>query len=381
MYIPIANKYDDATTTIEVSSSSYKTFKSFMVSRSIDDMCGRFSLTMSRPKGASPIRTGDIINISLDGKQVMRGRVYKALLEGDASSDYISLAGRDITADVFDSTVPDTCKVFSDSVSILSMIQSIVRDMGLSKEIAVINKTGDVINNFTDTEVVSAKLGKKVSVFIHKYARKRQLFINTDVNGNIILFRADGIFTPNKLINRAVSDDNNVIGFSVSRDISKRYYKYICKSQSSNGWGDSEVDATGYAIDDEISENRVLEFKLEEGQDSTECRERAIEESNVRRARGFEYTVTVSGHKDKTLWEVNQFVLVDDDKADVHGIFIVKKVEYTLNLRQGRITKLVLTSKDAYTLQASIDSRAKQESGSGSLWNNSKALLGFGDDG
>lgn len=377
--------YKDTSTVIKVGSKNYKTYKSILVSRSIDDVCGIFNITMSNPKeGPSPFKVGDIINILLSGNQVMRGKIYKTSLEGDASSSDIVLAGRDITGDIIDSTVPDSAKVYSAGINIFNIAVNVVKALNLGSQIIVYTNIRDAnaIPAFTADEIISCETGTKAIAFILKYCRKRRLFLNTDGSGNLLFFRADGVRTGNRVINKKSSNENNVISYKVKYSIADRYSKYICKTQDSERWGgeDSAVDANGTALDPDISNTRELEFKLEEGGDSAECEIRANEEANVRRARAFEYTVVVRGFGDVVLWEVNQFVNVFDDKADLSGEFLIKGVEYRIDNNNGRTTKLIIVSSDAYTAEAAVSKRTADKTKAGSKWYSTKAKAANTED-
>lgn len=363
--------YSDSRSRIQAFNTSYKKFKSLRVTRSIDTVCGEFKLVISRPpKSESPFKVGDVIDILLEGSQVMRGKIYEVFLEGDSGSDQMIFMGRDITGDLVDSTVPDDSKVYTSGVNIFDIATKIIRSLGLSKTIGVVNLSGGVIEPFTSEEIVSCKTGDTVIEFLHKYCRKRQLFLNTDTNGNLVFFKAEGFRTANKLTNKFANNNNNVIFYRTKYNISNRFYRYICKTQEADLWDSGVVDADGTAIDGLVANTRQLEFKLEERARSSECKERAAEEANVRRARSFEYVVEVQGFRDSTTWGVNQFVLVDDDRANVSGEFLVKTVDYTVDNNRGSITRLTIASRDAYTTEAAVSKRTSQLSEAGSDWVN-----------
>lgn len=372
--VPITSRqaYKDSKGIVTVSNTNYKTFKSFTISRSIDNVCGEFEIVLSRPENSqSPFRQGDTIDIQLDGFQVMRGIIYTTGLSGDASADNIVLKGRDTTADLIDSTVPDDSKVYVAGVNIFDIATSIIDSKGLGEDIAVINQTGGVIAPFTEEEIVSCSTGDTVIEFLQKYCRKRQLFLTTDNHGNLVFFKADGIRTGNSLINQFNGDGNNVITYDTTYSIADRFSRYICKSQNSDAWEDLVVDAVGSASDIDISSKREFEFKMEEGSvDDVECRGRAAEEANVRRARGFRYEVTVQGFKDNTTWGIDQFVNVVDEKSGISGEFLVEGVEYRLDNLNGSTTRLVVVNRDAYTAQAAIDLRTSKLSDAGIGWTN-----------
>ena len=364
--------YRDTSSTITLFDTAFKTFKRVVVSRTIDGVCGEFSITMTRPANNSkPFKAGDVIDIKLDGNQVMRGKVYSIDIEGDAFDDYIIISGRDITGDLVDSTVPDSAKVFTDGVGIISIADKIIEAKGLSNDIIAINGTGGPIAPFTKKEIISCEIGDTVIEFLMKYCRKRQLFLNTSPTGALVFFKADGDKTGNRLINNLKNNNNNVTDYKARFSIADRFYKYTCKTQSSGGWSDGNVDSKASVFDPDVSSFRETEFKLEEGfSGSEECKKRAAEESNVRRARAFEYSATVVGFKDKSLWNINQLVNVSDDKAGVQGEFLIREVEYKVDSREGSTSKLTVTNKDAYTAEAALSLRGRQESSK--LWYNEK---------
>ena len=354
-----------ADSTVTKFDTQFQTFERLRVSRSIDGVCGEFSIVFSRPKNNEAIfKVEQVLDIKLDGQQVMRGKIYDISLEGDAFNDYIIVSGRDITGDLIDSTVPDSSKVFVAGANIFDIAGKIISAKGMSKRLTVVNGSGAAIAPFTKDEIVSCETGDTVIGFLHKYCRKRQLFLNTTTEGNLLFFKASGTTTGNRIINQFVNNNNNVISYKSKFNAAERFYKYICKSQDSNSWtsGSSSVDTQGIAIDTGVGTFREKEFKLEEGSSgSDECAKRAAEEANVRRARAFEYIAEVQGFKDKKQWTINQLVSVADDRAGVSGEFLIRAVDFIVDNRKGSTTKLTITNKDAYTAQASINLRAKQE--------------------
>lgn len=360
----IGKSFKDTDSTVTVFDTGYKTFKRVVVSRTIDGVCGEFSITMSRPAdNKKPFKAGDVIDIQLEGSQVMRGKVYSVDVEGDAFDDYIAISGRDITGDLVDSTVPDSAKVTSDGANIFDIAGKIIQAKGMSKVIKVVNSTGGAVAPFTKEEIVSCEIGDTVIEFLMKYCRKRQIFLNTSASGNLVFFKADGSTTGNRVINNFKNNNNNVTDYKAKFGLAERFYKYTCKTQASSGWDNGGVDSEATVFDTDVDTFREMEFKLEEGfSGSDECKDRAAEESNVRRARAFDYTVTVVGFKDKSLWGVNQLVNVFDDRSGVQGEFLISGIEYKIDNREGTTTKLIITNKDAYTAEAAISRRFKQES-------------------
>lgn len=356
--------YNERFSVVKVDNNNYMTFKSFNVKRSIDDVCGTFSIELSRPpSGKNPFKSQDVIDIVLDGVQVMRGKIYETQLDGTAIEDNITIAGRDITGDIIDSTVPEGAKVFSDGVGMFDIASKIITSLGLGETIPILNLTGEKIEPFSKDELVTVDAGTTVAEILMKYATKRQLFINTGPTGQLVFFKANGSDSGNVLVNKFKSNENNVIGYKTKFNTSERFYRYICYSQDSNGWDALDMNTAGVAFDTQIATHRQLEFMMEEGGKQSEVKLRAEEEANIRKARAFEYEALVQGFKQKTPWQTNKFIEIQDEKSGISGQHLVKSVEYSLTNDRGRTTKLVCTHRDAYTLQAAIDKRSKTGTG------------------
>lgn len=349
---------------ITVSNTNYTDFKSFTVNRTIDDVCGSFNIEISRPID-NPFRVGKIIDVVVHGVQLMRGKIYNIALRGNAREDNIVIAGRDITGDLVDSTVPDDAKVYEAGVNIFDIAGKIIKSLGL--DLTVFNNTGGEIEPFGEEEIVSCEAGQTAIEFLQDYCRKRQLFLVTNEFGGLEFFKATGQSSDNRLINLENDVNNNLLSWDTSYNSAERFWKYICKTQDESDYGTS-VDFSGTAFDGQIDMGREFEFILEEAGSQKECADRAAEESNVRRARSFEYAATVQGFKDKSVWRINQSVFINDFFSAVKGFFLVKAVEYKLDVRTGTTTRVTCTNPDAYTAQAAIDAREAKTSSSGDGW-------------
>ena len=93
-----------------------------------------------------------------------------------------------------------------------------------------------------------------------------------------------------------------------------------------------------------------------------ECKERANEELNVRRAQALEYTPTLQGSSQTngTVWDFGQFVDVVDDVKNVHGNFLIKAVEYAQDAQLGTRTTLTCVPPDAYQVIAEATTKTNR---------------------
>ena len=374
------NDYTVPNMAVLVGGREYTRFKSYSISRSVDDICGSFSLVLTTPLN-NPFELDSVIDIFIDSKQVMRGKVYSVEKTTDNNINDLMIYGRDITGDLIDSTVPDSCKTFlavNDGVTTLSIFDiavSMIEAAGMSKLISCINKAG-VIEPFSSDEIIVYRFGDTISDHLTRYCRKRQLFLNTDEMGNLVFFRATGSDNKNCLYAQYNGKNNNVISRSTKNSIHDRFYKYICRSQDAGNWGtilsalglgeddeDRDIDANGEAFDrspDIKNTFRVLEFKLEKGGNDADCTGRAIEEAGLRRARAFRYSATVRGYSDIAPWSVDQIVKIVDDFAGIYGFLYLAAVEYRYDLDGGKTTRLELSYLDAYSLIAAQQSSVEE---------------------
>jgi prophage tail gpP-like protein len=369
-------------TVILIDGKTYSEMKKCTVTRHVDTVCGTFSLHLPTDK-TNPFKIGSVLSIKMGGAQVMRGKVYCLEQVIGPEKDEIVVSGRDITGDLVDSTVPDSCKVFGAGVHILDIAKKIVAERGFEKSIFCYNNAGDV-QPFSEDEIITCEVGDTISDFLMRYCRKRQLFLNTDPFGNLIFFRADGVDTGNNIQHLTTSNANNVIERSIKRISHECFNRYICRSQELDAWEslksvasggeERDVDTFGEAFDSRPENaGRELEFLLEKGGSSADCTARATEEADVRRSRAFEYSVKVKGYRDIKPWAVNQLVNILDTRADISGKFYICGVEYNYDMNEGKTTRLSISYKDAYVLLAkrllSIEkAKTNQESFLGNFW-------------
>ena len=361
---------------LRISDNKQLGYKKIVVGRSMDNVCGYFEITVDRGfYDRSVAFPGQVVNIELDNRQIMRGRIYRVVSLGDASSGDIVISGRDVTGDLVDSTVPEGAKIFASGVDILTIGRGVINGLGLGFLIGAYLQGQNTIEPFSGEDVISDITAVSAIDFLHRYCRKRQLILNTDIFGNLLFKKAEGTRSNNEIINKFRGTNNNVISYRGTYDISKRYRKYICRSQDAELWSSEEVDSSGTALDTDplLYEGRELEFRMEEGADGSEALKRAEEESNLRRSRAFTYTAIVEGFEDKTLWAIDRVVKVVDDFIFAQGDFLIKAVEYRWDLREGKTTKLELTTVDAYTAQANIDKIKSKYSNQGLEWLGSDA--------
>lgn len=332
----------------------YTLWESATFNRSLDANCGQFSITSSNPFDPSyPLRIGDRVQIIINGISVINGFIDKVTASGDLDGHRLSIMGRDKVSDLIDSSVPDSVKSMKGPISLKAMAERIIKALGAG--IKVIDDTGG-IEDFGAGDLQAAESGAKCMDFLVSFARKRQVYLITNGNGDLVIFkpRNQKVITP--LLHRHNGAANNVKTASLDLDISARYAKYVVRTQSNTasdpdaGYDAKSVSVTGQALDPEIRSSRYLEIQGEQSMTAAEGTERANEESNLRRAKGLQYTATLHGdsQNDGSPWDIGFLADVFDDYNGVRGELLMFAIATSIDLSTGSETTIGCSPADAY---------------------------------
>jgi len=350
--------------TLEVNTIVYTSFDEIEVSTRLDAISGVFRFTAyDSAVQAFPFSVGDPCRVLVEEVPVITGFIDMIEVRYSADDHSIQVSGRDKTADIIDSTLGDKADIEA-GISFQAAMKKIL-EVAKITGIEVIDEV-DTLADFKVSERLSAEVGTTVFEFMESYARKFQVLVTTDGNGNVLLTRGERDTVDFKLSNTLGTPDlNNIKNGSVRRDHSNRFNQYIVKSEGNvsalNETGAASTDKeiiepSDGATDEDIRATRIFYMQAEKASSTAQCKERAIWQANVNRSRAFRYTVTVEGFlNDSTgnIWRVNRIVFVDDVFAGLQDELLIDSVTYSLSLGGGSQTTLGLVTKDAYTLQAS----------------------------
>jgi len=345
---------------ISINGRPFTLWESATVERSIDSNCGvfRFSNSSTVPVSEYPVKTGDFVEILISGVRKIAGFIDHISASQDDGLHTIEISGRDKIQDLIDSSVPDSAKVTEGPVTLKRLCENVIS--ALNADIKVIEQVPDIAG-FSSDDLQVAGSGDTCMAYLVSFARKRQVYLVPDGSSNLIIFRPDRLNkSTSPLLHRAAGRTNNILSYSVKWEQQNRFNGYLCRSQDNFGFdpfGDYAGDGTdrkNEVTDGQIRSARYLEIQAEESMNDQECKERAAEESNIRRANGTEHTAVVAGvtQSDGTLWDFGQFVDIIDDFADISGEFLIKSVEYAIDTRKGTRTRLVSVPPDAYQVEA-----------------------------
>lgn len=354
--------------TLVVDGNSFTNFKKLEVSRSLDNVSGMFSFEATTDKETNwPIEIGQKAAVFIGDQAVLTGFVERIDVSHSVNEHSISIAGRDVTADILDSIAQK--KDIQGGTELVTIARETLAAGNIPIEVKT-DPAGLEIRPFTDQEIEAAETGEKIVTFLAKYCQKRQVFQGTDGEGALVFARAGQRTSMARLLHVRGGGENNIKTGAVSFDHSSRFNTYRVTAQqnpiaaiiSAAAEGAEAIgiptnfdiaNQSAVVTDPDIRASRFWEGNLESSGTVEECRARASWEANINRARSARYKGTVQGfHQDlqKTrLWKVNELVEVTDEFCNIDGRLLIVAVTYSLSTEGGSVTELICQAEDSYT--------------------------------
>lgn len=334
---------------LEVEGVKYEGFTDIAVKSAMENFCSSFSFSTT-------VRETDLGRIVNDIKLQQKARVFiddNLLITGyidrvkrgiSASSHSKNASGRDVGGDMIDSSIIQ--KSYNQR-NFEALINLVLKDNGY--KVKVVNKVG--ILNLEPTEIIKTKFGEKVFTFLDRYAKKLQVLLKMDYQGNLTIIREDSDVVKNMLINNYTSD-TNILESELDLTSVDRFYTVEMYSQGNNKTHTKAgITQKGIAFDYDIRPTRRLILTMDTASESKSLKSLAEWNVRVRRAKGSRYTCKTLGFysSNKTLWEPNKLVDIIDYDAEVMGTFLIQGVEFTQNL-QGSYTYLDIVEQGSFSL-------------------------------
>lgn len=358
---------------IIIEGKEYTDFTSASVTKSIETLAGSFTFdATSTEKINFPIKVGSACQIVVKGTQVINGHIEKLTINYDATTHSIQIKGRERTADIIDSTLGSGSSTeFKTPISLKLITEKILQTLNLS-DIKVIENIA--LKQFQQDNP-STEYGTSAFEFLEKYAKKRQVLLTTDGDGNIVFTRAPTQKYKTALILKQDAA-STILSGSIIYDETKRFHDYFCATQD-NPSGSTQffknakesVDSSGTATDKSIRDSRIYHFEANFSSASETLNDRCKWESNFRRAQSKIWNYTVQGHiaeDDNMIWKPGYLVRVIDEFSNTNSILLISAVTYTEDLSEGTKTKLKIVTKESFTLEVNKPEKEKQTSQEGS---------------
>jgi prophage tail gpP-like protein len=356
-----------ATVTVLGLNGPLQGWKEVHVTQTFHKVAGEAQVKMSElPGRPMPLQLGQPTAVLIDGRPVITG--YVNAVHGNLSerNHEICVTIRDKTQDFVDSTVGPNLKL-QPPITPQQLVQRTVGVMGLG--IGVINPVPEA--PFEQGEVPSASIDERGFSFCDKWCQKRQLLMNTDGAGNIVLTRNMGLPASGMLYSGFEDSRQNNIKTSTYAvtDLNRHNVNAVNGQKSSNDqqWWESKDkgEATGQADpmqkswgignDSTVRPQRKRYERGVQGLAGSSPNKAAQWRANTAKGNGFHYSATVQGFYGTPgasggwLWWPGFIVPVFDPHWLLETALLISEVKFTKTWGGGESTTVTCTYPDAFS--------------------------------
>jgi prophage tail gpP-like protein len=354
------------TPTLTVDGKVYAGWTELRVSRGLDRCATDFDISVSERWGATdlawPIKPYSECVVSIGPDPVMTGYVdaYDPML--DHNTHRVRIRGRSRTEDLVDCTPDIQSGQFAGYT-----LEAIVRSICALFKIDVVVQTDGAAGVIADAKL---ERSETAWTFIERLCRLAAVLATDDPQGRLVLTRAGATRASGRLV-----QGENILRAQALTNVSRRFSDYIVKGQhgiggaTGGGLDLSALVGPGPAAYSGKSGGAVQTGQAARSHDAGVPRYRphvTIAESQLSQAgmqlradwqRAYAYGRAVKLHidvqgwrqPDGSLWTLNQLVPVTSSYLGVDMDLLAVEVEYRLDDRGGRVTRLMLGPIEGYT--------------------------------
>jgi prophage tail gpP-like protein len=351
---------------LEVNGIKYEGFTEISINSSLENFCSSFSFATTLKeklsffgdktgKFTNDIKLQNKVRIYIDDIKILTGYIEALDLDYDSQSHNIVYSGRDIGGDMVDSSIIQATYKQRN----FAMLSQIVLAKNGFTDVKVINKAGLLF--LESTEVIKTEEGEKIFDFLDRYAKKLQVFIKINRDGDLEIAREDDTVVKNMLINNRTKD-NNILSAKLQLTTKDRFNLVNVYSQANNKTHTSTgISQKGTAKDSVIRYTRRISLSMNTASQSKTLNALAQWNVNVRRAKGSRYICKVVDFYSERIenilvfelgynkiWQPNTLVDIVDEVAQIEGTFLIQGVEFTQSTN-GSFTTLDIVEKGSFT--------------------------------
>lgn len=356
--------------TLKVNGTEYDNFLSVSCNKSMLEFNSEANFEIALEEGEFPPFLGnERCEVLIDEKKVLTGFIDIISINYSESTHSVNYTIRDKTSDFSDSDI-DVINDLGSSISLKRVIEIVLKHLGLDVGtrgekygIKVIGSVDDLKPFDNSTDDIAPEVGDNAFEYCEKLARKRQVLLTTDSDGNIEIVRNSGEQLKQSFQNSFNDNnkENNILSASYSYDYTKSFRKYVVKSQlgkANSGAinfgavsNKNVANQKGFFEDKGIRTGRQKVIIADESANDKDNQERALWQANFQRMESEVHSINVYGHSlGKEIIEPNKLVFVYDDFAEVIATMTIQAVTWEYSINTGSITSVTLTDKDAFTL-------------------------------
>ncbi|EHJ0339223.1 phage tail protein [Salmonella enterica] len=341
---------------------------SVSVRRSLEHLAGSFELELMMPGQSLPdsITPGLPLKLQINGVTVITGYLDTVKHKITATSYKISITGRDKTGDLVDCSA-----VFKGSQWHNRTLEQIAGDLCKPFGIRVIWQVSDA-TAAKPFVTFTLQLSETVSDALTRAARHRGVLVTSNADGDLVFTQAGNQQTDTLELGK------NLLDADFTDDWRNRYSEYLVKGHGGGGGHKGEAKAAallaapkGQTADKAVTRYRPKVILADHKITADGARQRAIREERRAIARSERFVATAKDwfRESGALWDVNMLTRVVAPRVNVDmRDLLICQVEFTLNAKEGEVTRLTLAPRDGFIVPAEPDSNGNGEGGGVDAW-------------
>ncbi|OQM43534.1 phage baseplate assembly protein [Citrobacter braakii] len=348
-----------------IGGSIFSGWVSVSIRRSLEHLAGSFELELMIPGQPVPdsITPGLPLKLQINGVTVITGYLDTVKHKITATSNKITIAGRDKTGDLVDCSA-----VFKGSQWHNRTLEQIACDLCKPFGIRVIWQVSDA-TAARPFATFTLQLSETVSDALTRAARHRGVLVTSNADGDLVFTQAGNRQTDTLELGK------NLLDADFTDDWRNRYSEYQVKGHGGGGGHKGEAKAAallaapkGTTDDKTITRYRPKVILADHKITADGARQRAIREERRAIARSERFIATAKGwfRDGGALWDVNLLTRVIAPRVNVDTRdLLICQVEFTLNAKEGEVTRLTLAPRDGFIVPAEPDSSGTGGEGGG----------------
>ncbi|WP_407211066.1 phage baseplate assembly protein [Citrobacter portucalensis] len=330
------------------------------INRSIESLSGYFELGVNvQPEtDLSSLSPGQPFTLTINGQTVITGYLDGRRRNMTADSMFITISGRDKTADLI-----DCAAIYQGRQWKGRTLEQIARDLCGPYKVTV---RWELTDSESSAPFPSFTLDYSETVYeaLGRASRARGVLMTSNAAGELVFTRADETQTDKLILGE------NLIEMEFEEDDRDRFSDYIVAGHGrASGKAGDDQSAKNIASqkaevkDSDITRYRPTIILADSKTDSKGASGRATREMRRRLAKSRTFEAKVDGwlRRDGSLWMPNLLVDIDASRFSITtGPLLVSKVVLALDDRTGIMTTLTLTPRDGWLVPIEPDSKTKK---------------------
>lgn len=330
------------TVTLTVAGEKHEGWTSIVIERSLDTLCGSFTLGLTERWPERPQRftleAGAACSVAIGGETVITGYIDRLAPSIEGRTHAIEIAGRDKAGDLVDCSAVHSPGHWRNQ-TVAAIIEALIAPFGI--KLTVTADQGPPL------KVFALQPGETVGAVIERLCRMR---------GLLCFSRADGaieLATPAAgSAGLGIVEGENLLAGSAEHDVTERFSEYTLRGQAAGddaARGRTVAQPGGKATDPAVKRYRPLIVIAEEQATIGNLETRARWEASTRAARAQPGSVTLNGWRDAQgkLLAPNSPAQIKAPSLFMDGAMLIEAVKLSLDER-GELAELRLVPPGAW---------------------------------